>query len=123
MADRLRKLKNDGGTAWNLSKIGLASTIAASEELVVTTLFTDTQLADFIQRGDLVLSADHKLVVESGESTREISDGAGFGQISSEVTFSEGATFPNNPSAGDIHYLTTEQTQYTFTEADGWIAS
>src|SRR3989304_6043312 len=87
MADRLRKLVNThGSTPWNVSKLGFTTAIAISGgELDVTTVFTDSDLSSFLQRGDLVLSATNKLVVETPSGVLDITSAQNFGAFTKET--------------------------------------
>ena len=62
---RTRTLINTGGTTWDVSKLGIATPIPATVgTLDIKDIFTDAEIADLLQRGDLVLSATHALQVE-----------------------------------------------------------
>jgi len=81
MSARLRKLRNDhASNTWDVSKLGFAAPIAAGGgELELTLSFTDAEIGDALQRGDLVLSTDNVLVVETPSGTKDITSVAAFG--------------------------------------------
>jgi len=75
---RARYLYNTGSSPWDLSNVGIAdglSHIPGGNYLEITDVFSDSETSNFLQKGDLILSSEHHLLVSNVDGTNILGNG------------------------------------------------